>query len=392
MKKNRIGIALYVLALANFANAFRVTPARLDLIIARGTTQEVVLVLLGSKSEKPESLMVFATDISMMRNGSLKFDRLEEYKYSAVPWIKFEQTKYALLEKQAKELKFKISVPTSADPGEYYSVVMVEPTEFSDIKAKDKPLNLQMKSRLAVVIVIDVPGRIYEKKGAALSTSVQEENGKLKIISAFNNTGNIHLDVTGRASIRSKDGKTRFGQTKLMALGTNKEEAFIFPGNIRDYEGVIDKPLPKGEYICDVIFDYGNKVKKATASSPFSISRAVNIDESKNEFLGLESKHLELVVPAGALRTKVLKVSNVDYRSIQVSVASDSWVEVEPKSFSLQPGESKNIKATFSMSEYKQPIVDTRIVFKPDRGMSSVAIFSLSEKAKVSEKTIKRSI
>jgi hypothetical protein len=377
--KKKIVLALFFLFLANFASAFRVTPARLDLTIKRGTTQEVILILMGSKSVKPETLMVFPTDISMLQNGGLKFDRLEGSKHSAVPWIKLEQVNYTLLEKQTKELKFKISVPMSTVPGEYYSVVMVEPTEFSDIKIKDKPLMLQMKSRIAVVIVIDVPGRIYEKKGEALSASVQEENGKLKIFSIFNNAGNIHLDVAGMASIRSKDGKTRFGQVKLLGTGNPKEEAFIFPGNARDFEGTLDKQLPKGEYVVDVMFDYGAKIKKAMASSNFSIVREINVDESKAEFLIVDKK-IDIQVPVGALRTKVVKISNSDYRVINISFVSDSWVQVEPQSFALEPGQSKNIKLTISNDGKSQK--ETTIVVKPDRGIPSEIKVFLTEKAK----------
>jgi hypothetical protein len=379
MKKQIILIVL-LMALVNFVHAFRVTPARLDLIINRGTTMEVVLALTGSVSTKPETLTVFLTDISMMRDGGLKFERLEGFKHSAVPWIKLEQANYTLLEKQTKELKFKISVPRSADPGEYYSVVMVEPTEFTNIRDKNKPLMMQVKSRIAVVIVIDVPGRIYEKKGNALSASVQEENGKLKILSTFNNDGNIHLDVSGTASIRSKDGKTRFGQVKLIALNAIKDEAFVFPGNARDFEGVLDKQLPKGEYVVDVMFDYGAKIKKAITSSDFSISRETNADESKNEYLVLDSKTAELKIPVGALRTKVVKVSNTDYRAINVSVESEDWIKVEPKNFTLQPGASRNIKTTISIAGYKQPIMETKITFRPDRGMPSELKIQIKEK------------
>lgn len=378
--KKQIGLMLFFLVLANFANAVKVSPVRLDLTIGRGTTNEIILTLTGSQATKPETLMVFPTDISMSRNGTLRFDRLEGFKHSAVPWIKLEQANYTLLEKQTKELKFKISVPRSADPGEYYSVVMVEPTEFSNVKDKDRPIMVQMKSRIAVVIVIDVPGRIYEKKGNVLSASVQEENGKLKILSTFNNSGNIHLDVTGTASIRSKDGKTRFGQTKLIATGTGKEETFIFPGNARDFEGVLDKQLPKGEYVVDVMFDYGAKIKKAITSSDFSISRETNADESKNEYLTLDSKTTELKIPVGALRTKVVKVSNTDYRAINVSVESEDWIKVEPKNFTLQPGASRNIKTTISIAEYKQPIMETKITFRPDRGMPSEMKIQIKEK------------
>jgi len=389
MKNKIVCILVLVLFVAMPVFAVRVTPARLDLTINRGTTQEVILTLMGSKSVKPENIMVYPTDIFMLRDGGLKFDRLEEFEYSAVPWIKLEQANYTLLEKQVKELKFKISIPYQARPGEYYSVIMIEPTEFSTIKIKDKPLAMQMKSRIAVVIVIDVPGRIYEKKGGAISVSAQETNGKLKILSTFNNAGNIHLDVSCMASIRSKDGKTRFGQTKLLAIGNPKEEAFVFPGNMRDFEGILDKQLPKGEYVVDVAFDYGAKIKKAKVSSNFSITREINLDESKNEFLIVEPKIAELLLPVGALRTKVVKISNSDYRSINISFVSESRVQVEPKSFALDPGQSKNIKLTISNDGKSSK--ETTIVVKPDRGLSSEIKLSLVEKSLPTKKTKKES-
>jgi len=73
-----------------------------------------------------------------------------------------------------------------------------------------------------------------------------------KVTSTFHNAGNIHLDVSGVAVIRSKDRRISFGQVKLMAVGSQKEEAFIFPGNLRDFVGVLERPLPQGEYIVDV--------------------------------------------------------------------------------------------------------------------------------------------
>ena len=382
MKKIAILFCL-CLMLTSFVSAFRVTPARLDLTIPRGTTQELVLVLMGSKSVKPETLTVYPTDISMSREGGLKFDRLEGFKHSAVPWIKLGETNYTLMEKQTKELKFKISVPLNAVPGEYYSVIMVEPTEFANVKVKDEPLMLRMKSRIAVVIVIDVPGRTYERKGEATSVSVQETDGKLKILSTFYNVGDIHLDVTGMASIRSKDGKMSFGQIKLLGTNNPKEPAFVFPGNMRDFEGVLDKKLPKGEYIIDAMFDYGYKFKRANTSSPFSVIRETDLDESKTEFLIVDKK-LDIQVPVGALRTKVVKISNSDYRAINVSFVSDSWVRVEPQSLALNPGQSRNIRLTISNDGKSQK--ETMVIVKPDRGMSSEIKLSISEEKPKSKK------
>ena len=349
--------------------AFRVTPARLDLTIARGKTVEVVLNLIGSRGAGREHLMVFPTDISMKRDGSLNFSRLEGFEYSAVPWIKLEQTRITLLGGQKKELKFKISVPRRAKPGEYYAVIMVEPTEFTNVRTKDKPFMIKMKSRIAVVLVINVPGRIYEKKGEVVLAKVDETNGKIKITSTFRNAGNIHLDVSGTAIIRSKDGRTSFGQVALMAKGSQRKKAFVFPGNLRDFVGVLERPLPRGEYVVEVAFDYGHKFKKAKLGSSFSITRQVKIDESKMEFLLVKPSTIELEVPSGALRTKVIRVVNTDYRSISVSVVSENgWIKVSPTSFVLKPGQSKNLKAVLSITDDKKERKAGKIVLRSDRG------------------------
>lgn len=390
--KNKIVLAMVFLCLIIFGSlqAFRVTPVRLDLTIPRGTTQEIVIELLGSRGAGIEHLLVYPTDISMDRRGGLVFDRMEGSKNSAVPWIKLEEKTISLLEQQKKDLKFKISVPFQADPGEYYAVIMVEPTEFTNIRVKDKPLMLQMKSRIAVVIVIDVPGRIYEKKGEALEVKVEQaSDSELKIVSSFRNAGNIHLDVVAVAAIRGKDGRTTFGQVKLIALNSSKEEAFIFPGNTRDFEGILDRALPAGEYLIDVAFDYGYKFRKARLSSVFSIIRSVPVDESKAEFLAVEPRQAEIQIPLGALRTQIIKITNTDYRPISIGVSSDDWVKVIPQSFELKPGEVKKIQAIVSVSEYKEPKKETRIIIKPDRGLPIEIKFSVIESGKNPEKSKK---
>jgi len=395
MRKKTVFIVAFsclVLAVSS-VYAFRVSPVRLDLTIPRGQTAELVLNLTGSKGTGREYLLVFPTDISMERNGTLNFNRLENFEHSAVPWIKLEQTKIALLEKQKKELKFKISVPRRAKPGEYYAVIMVEPTEFTDVRAKDKPFLIHMKSRIAVVIVIDVPGRIYEKKGESVFVKAEEVNGKIKVTSTFHNAGNIHLDVSGVAVIRSKDRRISFGQVKLMAVGSQKEEAFIFPGNLRDFVGVLERPLPQGEYIVDVAFDYGYKFKKARFGSNFFITRKTEIDESKMEFLLAEPSVIELELPVRAFRTQIIRVVNTDYRPISVSVVSeDDWVDVSLSDFTLKSGQSRNLRAILSVPDDEKEKRIGKIVFKPDRGKPAEITLSVYKPGKAPKQKSKKEV
>ncbi len=411
--KKQIALIVLLMALVNFANAFKVSPVKLELSIPRGQTREIVLTLSGSKGANIENLMVYPTDLSVSKTGVYTFKRIENSKFSAVPWIKIDDTKISLNEAQTKTLKFKISVPMNANPGEYYSIIMIEPEKNSRMSSKEKPLAMDYKVRIGVVLILDVPGRVYAKTGKALATEMisitpeliqqikietmsgrydgkhelfyalpdlEKMANKTLILGSFQNFGNTHLYVSGTAIVRSKDKRLNFGQTKLMAMGNTKEQVFTFPGDERFFIGIWDKQLPKGEYIIDVVYDYGDKIRKATAGSDFSISRELNEDESKNEFLVLDSKIAELKIPIGALRTRVVKVSNTDYRTINVSAMSEDWIKVEPKNFTLQPGQSMNVKTTISIAGYKQPIMETKIIFQPDRGMPSELKIQIKEK------------
>jgi len=386
-------LVIVVLLLLSFGsvNAFRVSPVRLDLEIPRGQTKEITLNLLGSKGVKVENLIVFVTDISMERNGTLKFDRLEGFKHSAVPWFKFEQKEFRLLERQSKELKLKIMVPRTAEPGEYYSVLMCEPTEFTSLRLEDKLAVLKMKSRVAVVFVIDVPGRIYEKKGEAISAKVEEIDGKIKITSSFRNAGNIHLDVSSIAVIQNDDGRTTFGQIKLSSSGReSKEKEFVFPSSVLDFTGILDKPLPMGKYTVDVVFDYGYKFRKTRKKANFSINRETNVDESEIELLSVEPKEIKIELSEGAFRVKPIKIVNVDCRTLRVFVETeDEWLNVTPSELTLKPGEKKVLKAVLSIPRDKKDKRVGEIVFKLDRGkiikipvvVMRPGLLALSEKA-----------
>jgi hypothetical protein len=424
MKKAIVLLSLWLMS-AGIVAAFKVSPVKFELTIPRGQSRDIALILNGTKGMNIENLAVYATDLSISKTGVYDFKRIEDSKFSAVPWIKLNEAKIALMEGQKKNLKFKISVPLSALPGEYYSLIMIDPSDLKRIPAKDKPLAVYFKSRIYVALILNVPGRTYEKKARAaaaemipvsrrLVQEIQAEKaqnkydakhdffhalpdfeqlgGKALIRATFQNTGNTHLYASGTAVVRSRDRRTSFGKIKLAAMGSAKEEAFTFPGDERYFVGVWDKTLPRGEYTVDVTFDYGAKVKMASASADFKIASGLQDDEARKELLRLEPPFLDLVVPAGALRTIVLKLSNTDFRPLSVSAtAPGDWLRVEPNRFTLQPGESRNIRLIVTMAAYKQPLLKTKIVFVADRGKKAELVLTLSEKAKGPDLPEKRS-
>ena len=299
-----------------------------------------------------------------------------------------EKNELSLLEDQSKDVKFKISIPSNATPGEYYAVIMVEPKTFTNVKDKKNPVMLQMKSRVAIVVVLDVPGRTYEKKGEVEEIKVLKTDSLVKLSSSFKNTGDIHLEVLAEATIRSADGKINFGKCSLKALNSAKDAAFIFPSATRDFEGALDRQLPKGDYIAEVSYDYGYAFRKAKNTEKFSIKREALLNESKAEFLSLKSKEFRLLVPKGGSKMQVVQVTNIDYRPLQVTAVDLDWIKVSPSSFILKPGEVRNILLNVSVPTYDASLTkEATLSLKTDKGKSpELKIFATGVKEKLEKK------
>lgn len=370
MKRLKLLFLALVLSFSYVYGA-KVSPVRFDLSIARGASQEFTLNLVGSKGSYNQDLIIYPSDLFMSRTGSLSFD-IRDSKISAVKWIKIEKNKLSLLEDQSKDVKFKISIPSNAIPGEYYAVIMVEPTSFTKAIDKDKPIQLEMKSRVAIVIILEVPGRTYSKKGEVSGVKVAETDTLIKIASSFKNSGNIHLDVVADATIKSGDGKINFGKFELSAISSPQRAAFIFPDAIRDFEGVLHRQLPAGEYLADVSYDYGYAFNKAHQTLKFTITRKNLLKEDKAQFLSLNTKDLRLHIPKGGRRTQVITVTNIDYRPLNIQIESEEWLKINPDNIVLKSGEVRNLLLNISVPEYDESQTKEAIIcFKTDRGLSS---------------------
>ncbi len=387
--KRKILFCLTLILFISYAYAVKVSPVRFDMTIARGVSQEFVINLTGTKGSYNQDLLIYPSDLFMSRVGTLSFDTIVGNKNSAINWIKMENNKISLLEDQAKEIKFKVSIPSNATPGEYYAVIMVEPDKFTKIKDEKNPYAFKMKTRVAVVVVLDVPGRAYEKKGEVTEVKILETDSIVKIASTFKNTGDIHLDVVAEAIIRSADGRVNFGKFDLGALSSSKKEAFIFPDAMRDFEGALRRQLPTGDYMAEVSYNYGYDFKKAKQIEKFSVKRKISLNENSNEFLSLKNEELRLLIPKGGRRTQVVTVTNTDYRVLNVDIASSDWVQATPSILNLKPGEVRNVMLTISATDYDlSQEKETTLSFKTDRGKSAeMKVFITGLKENLVKKT-----
>ena len=360
------------------ALAVKVGPVRFDVSVERGKSSDFTLNLIGSKGSYTQGFVIYSSDLSMSRQGALSFKRTDG-KNSAAEWIKIDKSELTLFEEERKQVTFSITVPYNAVPGEYYAVIMVEPKEFSYIKSDDHPFAVKVKSKVAVVIVLNVPGRVYQKQGLVYDSQVIQTDSLVAVIASFENNGNIHLNVTGKAIVRSADGRYNYGEFELKAPGSSQPEAFIFPGAIRDFEGALYRKLPTGDYMVEVIFDYGYEFKKATRKIDFSVKRKVSVNEKDAQFLSLDNNAVNLTIPAKGRRAHVVTLTNTDYRPLDVIIESDECVKISTENISLKAGEKRNILLSISVDEFENDKKEkkTIVVFKPDRGKSAKYLINI---------------
>lgn len=367
-------------SLSSVCFAFRVSPAKLELAVKRNKNATVVLHLRGSTFN--EKIKLYSTNFLIGRRGNLSFEKLENWKYSALPWIKLDEKTLTLAKGRTKDFEFKIKVPYRAKPGEYYGAIMIEPTEFTPIERKIGGVKvvLNLKSRIAVPIILTIPGRVPKRGGKVHLVRVEAGKEEIKILSTFNNTGNVLEEVRGRVTVRDAVKRRIFDVVRLKALNGGHPDGSgkVFPETLRDFAGEVQRPLPPGEYVAEAAFDYGYKYRLAKARTTFTVTPQIAQKQRELLTLAVEPELLELKIPAGGFRTLGIKVSNLDYQPIHVKmhfnpVANPSWIRLSESEFDLPPGRSKTLRVILSIPRGEKPERSIKIELKADRGKKVVA-------------------
>lgn len=392
MQKIVNGILLFmslvmILTLTSNCFAFRVSPAKIEgVTISKGKTGIGILHLRGSVIN--EKTKIFPMDIIVDRRGNLNFERLEDWKYSCFSWIKLPEVRIlTLTEGKTKELEFKIKVPYNAKPGEYYACIMVEPTEFTPIKGEIGGVTtvLNLKSRIAVPIIIEVPGRIRKLGGRVIDTSVGIGKEEIKVLATFQNMGNVIEEVRGNARIINKADKKIYDVVTLKALNPSAADGMgrVFPETLRDFEGIVKRPLPTGNYEIRVAFDYGLKVRKARARADFSVTQELAISLAELLTLATESELLEFQLKPGGMVMEGLEIINLDFQSLRVAISTFPekmpWLRIAQTKLNLRAGQSRKIRFRIKIPRDEKVERSAKIILTPERGKPIIVDLIIKE-------------
>ncbi|NIN00766.1 MAG: hypothetical protein GTO24_22600 [candidate division Zixibacteria bacterium] len=182
------------------------------------------------------------------------------------------------------------------------------------------------------------------------------------------NEGNMHVKAKGTLFIRTKEGRTK----RRVPLGAGR--GIVLPGASLNFRSIVKKP-PPGDYVAQAMIRYG-RPSPALAEAAFSVGARIKGSESfaASSFLALEVQPEEVVqqVPAGAFRYVNLRFRSQEVESVYVSSkvmdleydeegnlavvepapdhrSCGDWLEVNPTSFALRPGQTKNVAVKVSV-------------------------------------------
>lgn len=172
-------------------------------------------------------------------------------------WIAFEPEDFTIAPGKGETVKLTIQVPTQGAGGYYACLVFDALLKNSKEDAISTPF--------LVPLILSVPPDL-DKKGEIVDLQIEASAGKPALIAAyFKNTGNIHLKLKGKVSLKLLKEFETTGDIKYIGkpeyekvdeLPFEEVEQYVLPDGIRMMEAGYPGALQAGKYLAEVTVDY----------------------------------------------------------------------------------------------------------------------------------------
>jgi len=311
------------------------------------------------------NVIVDLLDFEVSPAGKLLFGPEYKHPRSALDWISFDENEFVLKPGESRDLNLKVSAPVNAD-GDYWVAAMVR---LGNDKGEQKGVNIKLQT--ASGIFIHVARRNYIERATVIDGDVEipdlssvgdvsaeeasgdavEEKAKvLKVRAELKNDGLIGFLARGKAYLYSD------GFRRIATIPLHSSRRRVLPDDSRWFTGIMDQPLPAGDYKLRIFFASDSKYRRTmTRDMEFSVSdeNAVAwmsdfVNNDSSETLGIEPQNIALQLNPGRLTAARFQVTNQTLGTILTNCrvegedASADWVEIKIGDFTLAPNGSRS--------------------------------------------------
>lgn len=206
--------------------ALTISPARIEVAGNPGETLEGEYLLINEQKEEKTFYSTFENFEAQGDTGAPSFTAAQE---GLATWIDSSK-EITLGPGQSIKLKYKIAIPSDAEPGGHFAAIFWGTTNPEKVEGKDQ---VMIGAKIGMLILLRVNGNFAEGGGI---DGFQTLDGKrffttlpIDLVYHFKNTGADRVKPVGEVAIKDTVGLTR------SVLNANPQDGNVLPQSSRKY-------------------------------------------------------------------------------------------------------------------------------------------------------------
>lgn len=326
--------------------AFTLSPVKLYREAPRGGVAEIGLVVINDNPLRGQAFKVYVTDLTMDKNGQAVFRPPGTSEWSAAPWITLDQERLELGPLDRSMITGTINVPRNLNTGgARLAAIMVEAIE-PELKGQVR-IVLRKRSAAFLILTIRNSRQLRLAEITELTGALTPGEG-YTFSTALSNKGNMYVSAVANISLVDEN-YLRWGEAILAETPQT-----LYPGAVREFQALLQRRLPAGEYTARATFYYGRK--RAYKEIPFIVTEQMAGDAGALPLaITYEPESINFEGPPRAFRRQVVKYKSHEVMPVKLEIAAVdedeagsqwsavSWVEAVPNTIELGPRQARNI-------------------------------------------------
>jgi len=268
---------------------------------------------------------------------------LEERIDLALRWESSSQT-VLVRENKTQYVKFGVRIPNRPVNRRYSLGFTIEPAKKDSVLRKGKVV-VSTKTKIKVRIVLDIPGRIEDKKGEVIPISFAKKDRATKGVSSFQTISRGDLPVKAKLILKDLSRKV-LDAMQLEALGEEKED--------REDSNNPQTSVEEQSGIGKSHFSSEPALIEFTVSTGGFCSSVITILNEQDQPLHIKG-YIQYILVKSSLNSFSLAESKGHFPHLVV---------IEPSELDLQPGEKKKVKVICQVPKGEEDRYYARVVLE----------------------------
>ncbi|MFC3159666.1 Protein of unknown function C-terminal [Chryseobacterium arachidis] len=175
---------------------------------------------IENTGQQSQSVKLFLQDYSYNADGTTNYTAPHTNRKTNSDWIKMNTNLVTLKGKEKTEIHYEILVPDKiAEPGSYWSVIMVEPVEEIKPDNNKQGVNITSIIRYAIQVITDIDSENAKPDLKFEGVKIEKEEGRQIVKVAMANKGNLYCKPTINVEIYNKKNGQKLGSFSSLASG-----------------------------------------------------------------------------------------------------------------------------------------------------------------------------